>query len=396
VKIAIVTGDDFVGDDPARLSAALALRGHDITVYVRQRDRRTPQGQTERGYRIASICVGPGAVRSAAEVLPFVGDWAATLEQQWSADGPDVVHAYGWLGGLAAQLAARRRGRPTVQTFQGFAASSKAPQGRPGKNAARERIEPLLARNAGWTTVESTSEVESLARLRHGRARLSVLTGGVDIEHYTPVGPAFGRTDVCRILCLAPNPLEGNGFDTTIKALPRVAGAELVIAETDPTTRSHDAARAKLKRLAGELGLADRVRFLGAVSGDQLPMLMRSIDILACTPRQPPRATAALQAMASGVAVISLPVGVMNDVVVSDVTGLVLSADNPKELGAALRRLAAERFLCHGMGAAGRSRAISRYTWDRIALDSLAIYGKLCSGRLSRGRQGGTTEEVTR
>jgi glycosyltransferase involved in cell wall biosynthesis len=396
VKIAIVTGDDFVGDDPARLSAALAARGYDVTAYMRQRDRRTPHQQPDRGYRIAPVRVGPGTVRSAADVLPFVGDWAALLDQQWSTDGPDVVHAYGWLGGLAAQLAARRRGRLTVQTFQGFAALSTAPDGQPVKDAARARIEPLLARNAGWATVESTSEVQALAKLRNGRARISVLTGGVDAEHYTPMGPAFDRTDRCRILCVAPNPLSDNGFDTTINVLPHVPGAELVVAETDPTNRSHDSARAKLKRLAGGLGVADRVRFLGAVPGDELPMLMRSIDILACTPRQPPRATAALQAMASGIAVIGVPVGAMNDVVVTDVTGLLVPADNPRQLSAALRRLAAERFLCHGMGAAGRSRAMSRYTWDRIALDSLAIYGKLCSGRLPRGRQGGTREEVTR
>jgi glycosyltransferase involved in cell wall biosynthesis len=395
VKIAIVTGDDFVGDDPARLSAALTGLGHDITSYVRQRDRRTVQKRTERGYRIVSVRVGPGAVRSPADVLPFVGDWAATLEHQWSSDRPDIVHAYGWLGGLAAQLAARRSGRLTVQTFQGFAALSKTPAGRPGKDAARERIEPLLARNAGWVTVESTSELGALARLRHGRERVSVLTGGVDIEHYTPVGPAFDRTDLCRILCVAPNPLSSNGFDTAVKALPRVPAAELVVAETEPTNRGNDAARAKLKRLASELGVADRVRFLGAVPAGELPMLMRSTDVLTCTPREPPRATAALQAMASGVAVVSLPVGVLNDVVVTDVTGYLLWADNPNELAAALRKLAAERFLCDGMGAAGRSRAMSRYTWDRIGLDSLAIYAKLSAGHLPRGRQAQAMEEVT-
>ncbi|MEZ0351060.1 glycosyltransferase [Mycobacterium sp. pR1184] len=396
MKIAIVIGDDFVGDDPARLGTALTVLGHDVTVYVRQRDRRTEQKRPDRGYRIVSVRVGPGAVPSAADVLPFVGDWAATLEQQWSCDRPDIVHAFGWLGGLAAQLAARRSGRLTVQTFQGFAASSTTPEASSGENAARERLEPLLARNAGWATVESTSELETLARLRHGRERVSVLTGGIDVQRYTPVGPAFDRTDVYRILCLASNPLASNGFDVTIRALPRVPAAEIVVAETEATNRRNDEARAKLKRLTTELGVADRVRFLGAVPGSELPMLLRSIDVLACTPRQPPRATAALQAMASGVAVVGVPVGVLNDVVVTDVTGHLLSDGNPKELATALRTLAAERFRCEGMGAAGRNRAMSRYTWDRIALDSLGIYGRLSAGRLPSGRQAKAMEEVTR
>lgn len=396
MKIAIVIGDDFVGDDPARLGTALTGLGHDVTVYVRQRDRRTEQKRPDRGHRIVSVRVGPGAVRSAVDVLPFVGDWAATLEQQWSCDQPDIVHAYGWLGGLAAQLAARRKGRLTIQTFQGFAALSKRPEAATGEGAARERLEALLARNAGWVTVESTSELETVARLRHGRERASVLTGGVDVERYTPVGPAFDRTDAHRVLCLAPNPLPSNGFDIAIRALPRVPGAEIVVAETDPTNPENDEARANLKRLATELAVADRVRFAGAVPGSELPMLMRSIDVLACTPRQPPRATAALQAMASGVAVVGVPVGVLNDVVVTDVTGQLLSDDNPKELATVLRNLAAERFRCEGMGAAGRNRAMSRYTWERIALDSLAIYGRLSAGHLPSGRQATSMEEVTR
>ncbi|OBA62445.1 glycosyl transferase family 1 [Mycobacterium sp. 1100029.7] len=397
MKIAVVIGDDVVGDEPVQLCSALAARGHDVIFYVRQGGRRRPEHRVDPGYRTVCVCVGPSAARSPATVLPFVGDWAATLQEQWSSAQPDVVHAYGWLGGLAAQLAARQQGRPIVQSFHSLAASAGSPSGDKPVKEVRERIERLLARNASWVTVESTSDLDSLARVVHSRARVSVLTDGVDVEHYSPVGPAFDSgTNLHRILCMAPNPMSDNGFDTAVKVLPRVRAAELVVAETDSSNRRHDAARAKLKRLASDLGVADRVRFLGAVPGDRLPMLLRSVDVLVCTPRQPPRATATLQAMASGVAVVSLPVGVLTDVVVADVTGLLLSADDAGELAAALRELAAERFRCGGMGAAGRSRAMSRYTWDRIALDALAIYGKLSAERLLPTKRGGAMEEFTR
>src|SRR5205807_1704882 len=102
----------------------------------------------------------------------------------------------------------------------------------------------------------------------------------------------------------------------------------LVVAETDATGRTHDRARNALKRLATELGVADRVRFLGTVAGDELSMMVRSADVVACTPRQPPRASSVLAAMSSGGAVVALPVGVLIDVVVDSVTGLVLSSEN--------------------------------------------------------------------
>jgi glycosyltransferase involved in cell wall biosynthesis len=178
--------------------------------------------------------------------------------------------------------------------------------------------------------------------------------------------------------------LESNGFDIAIRALPRVAAAELVIAETAASEPGHDQARARLERLATELGVADRVRFAGAIGDDELPLLLRSADVVACTPRQPSRATPVLQAMASGVAVVALPVGVLTDVVVDAVTGLVLSRQSPAAVAVALRSLLAQSFQCDSMGAAGRSRAVSRFSWDRIALDSLNVYRQLLSLRSDR------------
>lgn len=381
MKIAIVSGDDVAGDDTARFAAALAAQHHDVTAYVRLQDQHR---QAESGHRVVPIPVGPAVVRSAADVLPFVGEWAAALEDPWSSDEPDIVHAHGWLGGLAAQLAARRHKRPTVQTFRRLASASRTPvAGRPGKGMERRRIEPLLARNAAWATVESTADVEPLARLRHGRARVSVLVGAVDVEQYHPVGPAADRGHCHRILCMAPNPLPGNGFDITVRALPRVPGAELVVAETDPNNRRHSEARTVLKRLAVELDVDDRVRLLGAVGGDDLPALVRSADLVACTPRRPPHPAAALRAMACGVAVVALPEGVLTDIVIDDVTGLVLSTHSLGELSAALRSLLSQDFRRNGMGAAGRSRALSRFTWDRVAQDALSIYRQLQSHQLS-------------
>lgn len=116
MRIAIVSGDDVVGEDPEQLGAALAAQGHDVTTCLRRAGRRRG-GSAPDGYRRVSVPVGPRDAAAPVDVLPYVGDWAGALERIWSKDRPDVVHAYGWLGGLAAQLAARRRHIPTVQSF---------------------------------------------------------------------------------------------------------------------------------------------------------------------------------------------------------------------------------------------------------------------------------------
>src|ERR1700722_365714 len=163
MKIAIVNGDDISDQDSGQLCAALAARGHDVTVYVRRRDRRRAVKTTNGvglDYQVVPMSVGPKSPVSDHDVLPFIGDWAAKLERKWSSNRPEIVHAHGWLGGLAAQLAARRRHLPTVQTFQGLATMSRSGSGAypkgPVEVSERERIEPLLARNATWVTGEST------------------------------------------------------------------------------------------------------------------------------------------------------------------------------------------------------------------------------------------------
>lgn len=386
MKIAIVSGDDVAGDDPQQLCAALAARGHEPTACVRQRGRRPADAGT-RGYRTLSTAVGPRAAASVSDVLPYVGEWAAALESAWSSERPDVVHAYGWLGGLAAQLAARRHRLPTVQSFLGLAARPNSRSGGAKRVAEQERLEPLLARSAAWVTGECAAEVDALARLRRSRARMSVLTGGVDIERYTPMGPALPRTGSHRLLCVAPNPLRRHGFDIVIGALPRVPDTELILAETEATDRDRDGARTWLRRLATELGVANRVRFAGTVGDDELPTMLRSADVVACTPRQPPRATGVLQAMASGVVVVALSVGVLNDAVIDNVTGFLVSPESRGELSAVLRSVVGQPFQCESMGAAGRSRALSRFPWDRIALDSLNIYQQV-------GAQGGVSSQL--
>jgi glycosyltransferase involved in cell wall biosynthesis len=374
VRIAIVSGDDIIDDDPQQLSAALAARGHEAARFVRRMGRRRAETSTN-GHRTVAVPGGRRAATSVAEVLPYVGDWAGALMREWAAERPDVVHAYGWLGGLAAQLAARRQEVPTVQSFLGLAATS-GPGGAAGTPAESERlrIEPLLARSATWVTGESADDVEALSRVRRSRARVSALTGGVDVERFNSRGPTLARTDLHRVLCLAPNPMPCNGFDIAIRAMPRVPATELVVAETEATNPDHDSARARLQQQAAKLGVAERVRFAGTVGGDELPMLLRSADVVACTPRQPPRATTVLQAMASGVVVVAFGVGVLKDAVVDNVTGLVLSPQTLGGLSTTLRNILAQRFQCESMGAAGRSRALSRYAWDRIALDSQNIY----------------------
>lgn len=366
MRIAIVWGDDVcadypdlvgndLGDELVRFCAALVAQGHTVTVYPRKG-------------------VGPSAPQTPAKVLPFVGDWAAELSRQWSSEPPDIVHSFGWLGGLAAQLAARRNQLVTVQSFYGLAAAASGVAAAPQGDSERARLEPLLIRSAAWVTGASTEELDVLTRLRRNRARTSVLSTGIDAERYTCTDPKWVNNDTYRIVQCAPNLQPCNGFDRTIRVLPHVPDSELVIAETSATDARNKRERTKLKRMATELGVSNRVHFAGCVAPEDIPPLLWSADVVACTPRLAPRATAALQAMASGRVVVGTAVGALRDAVIGNVTGLLVSPTRPHELAGALKSMQQQRFARQSMGSAGRSRAMSRFNWDRIAQDALSIY----------------------
>lgn len=387
MKIAIVSGEDvaedwgdLAGEDCRQLCAALARHGHRVTCYLRRPDQCREEVFADDDSRIVAAGAGPVTAGSARKVLSSIGDWAGQLAGAWSSDPPDIVHAQGWIGGVAAQLAARRHGLPTVQTFHGLAAlMSPDPAVGPPARTQRARLEPLLARTATWVSGGSSAETDALARLRRDRAHVRVLLTGVDVDHFTPTGPAVDRTEEHRVLCVEPNPLPASGFDKVIAVLPRLAGTELLIAETDPRNPRHSKCRDGLKKLAAELGVGERVAFLGAVAAGELPALLRSADVVACTPRHPSPPNTALQAMACGVAVVAESVGALADTVVDCVTGRVVAPNKPRELATTLKSFQGQSFQCHSMGAAGRSRAISRFSWDRIALDAQSIYHQACS-----------------
>lgn len=371
------------GAELGALAAALAGRGHLVTVYVRSEGEASSEQLDEGdGYRIVEVCAGPSAALGASDALPLTAEFASYLNRAWERDPPNLVHGYGWLPGLAAQLAARRQQLPTVQTFHGFGPPAEPNRSvRTPAEAERVRLEPVLARAATWVTASCTADLNALSALRHSRARMSLVPGGVDVERFSPVGPAASRGALVRIVCVATSAAHLNDVDHVVGVMPKLADTELLVAATGhDDTASLLACTDLQRRAAGHLGLTNRLHLLGTVEPDRLPPLLRSADVVACTPRSAPRATEALQAMACGVAVVATDIGALSDVVVHDVTGLLVPVGKPADLAVALKTLQAQQFQREGMGAAGRARARSRYAWARIAVDFEAAYRKVARG----------------
>ncbi len=364
----------------AELSAAMARRGHAVTVYTR-RDEDTPERvRTEQGYTVVHVPAGPPEQLPKDKLLEHMSAFAQYLDKQWSIDRPDVAHAHFWMSGIATQLAARARAVPTVQTFHSLGRVERRHQdARYSGPVARLKMEKLVAAHATWVTATSTEEVFELVQMGRPRTRISVVPCGVDLDTFSTEGPVAERTARHRIVAVGPL-IPRKGFDTVIQALPAIPDTEYVIVggpvhgrlDADPEVR-------RLRALARRLGVADRVTFTGALPRADMPVMLRSADVVTCTPWYEPFGIVPLEAMACGVPVVASAVGGMRDTIVHDVTGRLVTPRMPRECAEAVSALLHDSFLGRSLGLSGRDRACARYSWDRIATDTLRIYERLVS-----------------
>ncbi|UUV33124.1 glycosyltransferase [Amycolatopsis roodepoortensis] len=366
----------------AELSAALSRQGHDVTVYTRRENRRVAATvETPDGYRVVHVPAGPARKLPKDELLPHMGEFGRVLRSRWAKDRPDVVHAHFWMSGLASILAAKDLGIPVTQTFHALGVVKRRYQGKKDTSPPeRIRLERMIAKQADRVIATCSDEVFELVRMGLPRSRASVVPCGVDLAEFTPDGETAPRTARHRIVSVG-RLVPRKGFDLAIAALPSLPDTELVIAggpDSGPLAGAPEVRR--LQAIADRAGVADRVRLPGLVSRKNMPALLRSADAVVCTPWYEPFGIVPLEAMACGVPVVATAVGGLTDTVVDGVTGLLVPPRSPKDLAAALRRLLGDASARESFGIAGTDRVRARYSWDRVAADTLRAYGRVSSG----------------
>jgi D-inositol-3-phosphate glycosyltransferase len=385
--LAAVGGVDAGGQNVhvLELSTALAALGHEVTVWTRRDDGRTPDTVTLRpGLTVRTVTAGPVAPVPKDQLVPYLPDLARTLGADWTAQRPDVVHAHFWMSGMAAVSAATPLDLPVVQTFHALGSVKRRHQGAddtsPGGRVAAEKA---VAGRVDKVIATCTDEVFELARLGAPRKRTSVVPCGVDTAAFSPEGAAFPRSNRPRLVVLG-RLVRRKGVDEVIAALRRLPDVELLVAggPADGAALDRDPDAQRLRRVAAEAGVADRVRLLGAVARADVPALLRSADAVVCVPWYEPFGIVPLEAMACGRAVVASAVGGIQDTVVDQVTGLLVPPRRPDALAAALRGMLTAPTQALAFGIAGRDRVLARYGWDRIAECTLAVYQEVIAERV--------------
>lgn len=388
--LAVIGGADSGGQNVhvAQLARALGERGHHVSVYTRRDDPGLPERvRAGPGVTVEHVPAGPASRLPKDALLPYMPEFGDYLARRWLLEPPEVAHAHFWMSGLAAHRGARGTGIPVLQTFHALGTVKRRHQGASDSSPpSRLPLELGLALDAALVVATCSDEVRELAALGVPARRIAVVPCGVDLDHFTPTGPRAAREGQYRILSLG-RLVERKGVETTVRALPEVPDAELVIAGGGDAVA--DAELARLAALARACGVRKRVRLAGQIARADVPALLRSADVVVSVPWYEPFGMVPLEAMACGVPVVASAVGGHLDTVLDGRTGALVAPRDPAALAGRLRELLADPGRLAAIGSAAAARARSRYGWDRIAAETELLYRRVLAGTATVTAPGG-------
>jgi D-inositol-3-phosphate glycosyltransferase len=371
------------------LARELGRSGVEIDIFTRRIDCDTPTIQhPAHGVRLISLPAGPATLLPPSELHPYVAEFSCRLarfaerEQRFY----DLLHSHYWLSAAAALPLARAWNVPHVTMFHTVERLKNQQYGAPTSNspASQTRIETerRVAATVERISVSTEHEGEQLRKL-YGLApsRFQVIPCGVDLEAFTPGTPAE-RTAARRRLSPDGRPMllfvgrldAIKDLDLLLASVARMrTEAVLHIVGGDP---DGDPELDRLRAVARKLGIAERVRFPGAVAQRDLPNYYRAADALVVTSRYESFGLAAVEALASGLSVIAASVGGLSSIIMHGENGLLVRWRSPEAFAEQFDLLLEDAKVRARLSANARA-SVARFSWERIGDQVRTLYQEL-------------------
>jgi teichuronic acid biosynthesis glycosyltransferase TuaC len=331
------------------VAAPVGLPPWPLSLHPHYRGRRNlPERESWKGLGVhrPRFRVLPGiAAGSGRELAKGLRDLVREID-------PDVIDAeFFWPDGVAAMHLCDALGIPFTIKARGSdihywgRQAAVAPQ----MLRAAESASALLAVSAALKL--------DMAALGMAEAKIRVHHTGVDLDRFRPVDrarakAALGVAGPLIVSAGALIPIKGQRL--ALEAVRGVPGATLILAGDGPE-------RAALERAARELGIAERVRFLGNRPHDELPGLLAAADVMVLPSEREGLANVWVESLACGTPIVISDVGGAREVVDRPEAGRLVPRD-PRGIAAAIRAILDDPPAAEAVRASAR-----RFSWDANA-----------------------------
>lgn len=276
----------------------------------------------------------------------------------------DLIDAhYLYPDGVAAARLSAVFGVPWVVTARGSDVTQIAVMPRP-----RQMIVRAL-KTAGHVITVSQSLKNRLVDYGVAKNRISALRNGVDCEKFRPDPSA--RERLCKeagfdpakpILLFAGLLIPRKRVHILLSALPNIADAQVATVGSGPL-------QSALETQARELGVRERVAFLGQKTPDEMPGYFPAADILVLPSEREGWANVLLEAMACGTPVVASAVDGACELVTDPRAGLLAESDAPEDYASAINKL-----LTAGPARADVRAYAEQFGWEAISAGQMTIF----------------------
>lgn len=210
-------------------------------------------------------------------------------------------------------------------------------------------------------------------------SKVTVIHNGRDLSRYRPLGAherasirgALGLGDGPALLTLARlDAQKGHSFliDAIAQLAPRFPKLTALLAGDGPL-------EAALRAQAAQLGISDRIKFLGY--RDDAPRLLEAADLVVLPSLYEGLPLVAIEALAVGRPLVATAVDGTPEVVLDGKTGLLVPPADSRALAAAIERLLLDPALAARLGAAGRAYVHENFGLRKQIEETIALYREL-------------------
>jgi D-inositol-3-phosphate glycosyltransferase len=369
------------------LSSALTRAGLACDVYTRASSPDLPdEVQVEPGLRVVHIPAGPAELVAKEHLPALLPEFTAGVARRLGHDLPaDAIHANYWLSGVAGHALKHELSLPLVSTFHTLA-RVKA-ENEDSEPEVRARAEAEIIGCSDVILASCSDEAAQLVRLYDADpARIELVPPGVEHAFFSPGPPtgarsALGLGDGPVLLFVGRiQPLKG--LDVAVRTLALLANERAVLVVVGGPSGADGAAEVeRVQKLAADLGVLDRLRFVPPRPHHLLSTYYRAADVVLVPSRSESFGLVALEAAACGRPVVAAAVGGLRTLVDHGRTGFLVEGRDPHAFAAFVAELLDTPHLADTMGRAAAVRA-ARYTWSTSAGRLRRLYADLAARSL--------------
>lgn len=333
------------------LARHLAKRGHEVHIITSADEGQPPEDLVE-GFHLHRLSI----IR--VRYLGTILFWIKPLGLLKRID-PDVILVQSMILGMGGYLAKLLLKKPYLVWGQGEEYFQWLFKGVISKIVLKHAASALALTHYGATTMAHIYQ-----------RNITVVPNGVDLEQFSeisalrqPMRRKLGVPDTDLVLVFVGRLITSKGLDYLLRSMPailqQVSNSRLVIVG-DGTDRP------LLKKLTLELKLQDKVLFAGMVPNEEVPGYLAASDIFVFPSLSEGFGIVVVEAMASGLPVVTTNVTGLPEIIEDGRNGLLVEPESPEQIAEKVLLLAKSDALRKSMAENNRVRA-RYYSWENVA-----------------------------